>query len=186
MKIGITGSIASGKTTVAKMIADKKNPLFDADASVKKLYSDKNFKSKITKRFNLIKSKNIKDQLKSLIIKNNQNLKKLEKFIHPYVRKEMLKFIKKNKKKNLTVFEIPLLIESKLIKYFDKIIFVGAKRETRLKRYIKKGGNKAFFSLLENRQFNPRKKSKYCDYKIVNNKNINILKKQIKYIIKSI
>tara|TARA_A100001011_G_scaffold391919_2_gene478395 strand:- start:554 stop:1114 length:561 start_codon:yes stop_codon:yes gene_type:complete len=186
MKIGITGSIASGKTTVAKVIANKKNPLFSADDNVKSLYKDKHFKSRIIKKFSLAKSKNIKNQLKRLIVKDKQNLKELEKFIHPYVRKKMFEFIKKNIKKKLIVFEIPLLIESKLMKYFDKIVFVGAKRETRLKRYIKKGGNKSFFSLLENRQLSPSKKSKYCDYKIVNNKNINILNKKIKYIINNI
>ena len=98
----------------------------------------------------------------------------------------MLKFIKKNKKCIYVVLEVPLLVENKLMRYFDFIIFVGAKKKIRLNRYKKKGGNKFFFSLLEKRQLNPNKKSKFCDHIIVNNKDINILKKKIKYIIKDI
>ena len=75
IKIGITGSLASGKTTVAKIIANKKNPLFNADNSVKKFYSDKVFKSKFIKKFNLNNSGNFKKQIKNFIIQNKKNLK---------------------------------------------------------------------------------------------------------------
>ncbi len=47
IKIGITGSIASGKSLVAKIIAGKKYPLFDADQAVKKIYKNKNIKKKL-------------------------------------------------------------------------------------------------------------------------------------------
>ena len=60
IKIGITGSLSSGKTTVSKMISRKKYPLFSADKSVLNLYRNINFKKKIKKTFNLKNSKNLK------------------------------------------------------------------------------------------------------------------------------
>ena len=50
IKIGITGSLASGKSTVAKIISFKKYPLFDADKAVKKIYQTKNFKTKVSSK----------------------------------------------------------------------------------------------------------------------------------------
>ena len=55
IKIGITGSLASGKSTVAKIIASNKYPLFDADKAVKKIYQINSFKTKILKKFKLKK-----------------------------------------------------------------------------------------------------------------------------------
>ncbi len=60
IKVGITGSIASGKTTVAKMFAGKKYPLFDADNEVRKIYKTNFFKNKVRKKFSLTNTKNIK------------------------------------------------------------------------------------------------------------------------------
>ena len=48
-KIGITGSLASGKTTASKILSSKKGPLFSADKVVKKLYQNKNFKKLLVK-----------------------------------------------------------------------------------------------------------------------------------------
>ena len=60
MKIGITGSLASGKSSVAKILSKNKKLLFSADKVVKNLYSDNQFKTKIKKKFK-IKNKIIKD-----------------------------------------------------------------------------------------------------------------------------
>ena len=110
----------------------------------------------------------------------------LEKIIHPLVRKEIKKFLKKNKRKKLLIFEIPLLVESKLMKQYDKIIFVNSRRKIRLKRYLKKGNNKNIFDLLNNRQLPSTKKIKFCDYVINNNGSLKLLKKNIKNIIKKL
>ena len=74
IKIGITGSLASGKTTVAKIISSKKNPLFDADKSVKRIYQSSNFKSKVFKKFKLKNRNNIKDDLKKIILKSCEGI----------------------------------------------------------------------------------------------------------------
>ena len=65
IKIGITGSIASGKTTASKILSYKRGPLFSADKVVKKLYQNKKFKSSIGKRFRVKNNNQIKNSLKS-------------------------------------------------------------------------------------------------------------------------
>ena len=111
-----------------------------------------------------------------------QQSKDLEKIIHPIVRKQIRNFLKNNKKKKFVIFEIPLLIESKLMKNYDKIILVNSRRDIRLKRYLKRGNNKKIFNLLNKRQLSPAKKIKFCDYVINNNGSIKLLKKNFKNI----
>ena len=175
--IGITGSIASGKTTVTNLLAGKKYPIFSADNVVSGFYKKNYFIEKLIKKFKLKKNNKIKEQIK-LILNNKQNLDKLEAIIHPLVRKQMKIFLKKKNK--FLFLEIPLLVEGKLNKYFDKINFVNAKKKIRIKRYLNKGGNKEIFRLLDDRQLSPLTKKKVCDYTINNNFSLNLLKKNVK------
>lgn len=181
IKIGITGSISSGKSTVAKMIAKKKYPLFNADTEVAKLYRNKKFKIKIRKKLNIDSDKKIKDAIKKVVNKNKDIIKDIEYLVHPEIRKRMDSFMKRRSK--ILVFEIPLLIENKLMSYFDVLLFVNASKEIRLKRYLKKGGDKKTFSILDNRQLKASKKIKFCNKVINNNKSLVILKKEMKDII---
>ena len=64
IKIGITGSLASGKTTASKILSLRRGPLFSADKTVKELYQNKQFKSLIAKRFRLKNNNQIKKSLK--------------------------------------------------------------------------------------------------------------------------
>ena len=182
-KIGITGSLASGKSTASKILRNK-GPVFSADSIVKKLYSQKKFRKHISKKLNIQSSSNIKSLIKQKILRDKFFFKNLEKIIHPLVRKEMINFTQKHKDKKFIFFEIPLLVESRLMKNFDVIFFIKAKKNLRLKRFKKKGGNKFFFNLLNKKQFNDKKKAKYCDHVIVNEKNLNILKKSLLSIMK--
>ena len=183
MKIGITGSLASGKTTVCKLLSNNRYPLFSADNVVKELYRSSSFRNSVSKKFKIKNNNQIKKNLKKMIFNNSAELKKLEKIIHPLVRKKMKKFPAKNKNKKLLFYEIPLLIESKLMKYFDKIIFIKSKKQLRLKRFKSKNGDKKLFNLLNNKQMRDNKKIKFCDHVIVNEKNLKILKKDLSTII---
>ena len=147
IKIGITGSIASGKTTASKILSYRRGPLFSADNEISKFYRDNNFKKYLIKKFNIKTGSNLKNSLKQKIFDNNNNIKKLEKIIHPLVRKKMKKFFIKNRKKNKTFCEIPLLIENKLMKYFDIIIFFKTNKITRFKRFKASGGDENLFQI---------------------------------------
>ena len=183
IKIGITGSLASGKTTASKILSSRRGPLFSADKAVKELYKNKNFKSLVSKKFKVKNNSQLKKSLKNLILKNKNNIKKLEKIIHPLVRKKMKNFTARNRNKKLLFYEIPLLIESKLMKHFNVIVFIKAKKQLRLRRFQSKSGNKKLFNLLNNKQINDVKKIKFCNHVVVNEKNLNILKKNLLVII---
>ena len=69
------------------------------------------------------------------------------------------------------------------MRHFNVIIFIKAKKKLRLKRFQSKKGDKKLFNLLNNKQMNETKKIKFCDYVVVNEKNLNILKKKLMVII---
>ena len=108
----------------------------------------------------------------------------LEKIIHPLVRKQMIVFLDKNKNKKMLFCEIPLLVENKLKKYFDVVIFIQSKKSLRLKRYKQKGGNEKLFSLLNRRQLKDAQKVIFCNHIVVNNSSLDLLKKKLLNIMK--
>ena len=179
MKIAITGSLASGKTSATKLLSKGKYPIFNADNAVKQLYSQNSFIKKMRNKLRINKNRNIKQTIKKEILRNNIKLHKIEKLIHPFVRSKMYLFIKKNRKQKYLFFEIPLLIESNLQKKFDITIFVTSKKNKRLTRFMKKGGSKSLFNILDKRQLSPRKKKAKCDYTVVNNSSLKVLKKKL-------
>ena len=183
-KIGVTGLLASGKSTVSKLIARKRHPLFSADLSVKNLYKKKAFIRIIKNKFKLKSTQNIKKKIRKIIKNDKKKLKELEHIIHPLVRKDMRYFLKKNKNKKILVLEIPLLIESKLMNYFDIIIFVNSSENKRIKRYIKNKGSAKMFKLLSRNQKNRKAKIKHSDYIVQNNTSLKELKKNVSIIVK--
>ena len=178
-KIGITGSLASGKTSASKILSHNRGPLFSADKEVLKLYKSKAFKRLISKKFRIKKNQNIKRELKKKITKDRSTINKLEKIIHPLIRREMHNFIKKNSHKRYVFFEIPLLVESRLMKIFDLIFFIKAKKSIRLRRFRASGGDKKLFEILNKKQFSVKKKSEQCHHVVVNEKNLKFLKKRL-------
>ena len=72
------------------------------------------------------------------------------------------------------------------MKYFDIIIFVAAKKNLRLKRYLHKKGNKKIFTILNKRQIVPSKKIKISDHVIYNNGSLKNLKNKVKILMNKI
>ena len=129
IKIGITGDIGSGKSFVASQFG---YPVFNADKEVKKIYKNsKNCFIELKKNLpKFITSYPIKKKdLKKAVLENKNNLKKIEKIVHPEVQKSMKKFIKTNKNKKILVFDIPLLMENKIYKKNYILVYVDAKKK---------------------------------------------------------
>tara|TARA_B100000131_G_scaffold281116_1_gene287474 strand:- start:84 stop:638 length:555 start_codon:yes stop_codon:yes gene_type:complete len=184
MNIGVTGSLSSGKSSVVKLLAKKNYKVFSADKIVKSLYRSYSFKRKLKKKFK-IEGKNVLKEVRKKLSDKSLNLKFLGNFIQPMVRKKMVKFLKNNKTKN-KILEIPLLVENRLMKYFDIIILVSAPKNVRLKRYLQSGGKKFFFDLLDKNQITIKKKVKYCDFLVVNNNTKKYLSKRIDVIMNNL
>ena len=124
IRIGIVGDIGSGKSHIAKQFGF---PVFNADNEVKKIYKkNKKCFKKLKKIFpNHIFSFPIKKkELSRAALENKNNVKKINKIVHPEVRLRMKKFIKKYEKKKAVVLDIPLLLESNINKKRDILVFV--------------------------------------------------------------
>ena len=189
IRVGVMGGIGSGKSFIAKLF---NCPVFNADKEVNRVYkNDKNcfvkLKKKLPKFINSFPVK--KKQLVKAIREDKKNLAKISSIVHPIVRKRMKVFLAKNKKNKMVVLDIPLLIENKLNKKDDVLLFVKSKKKEVLKR-LKKRANfdvKVLKSLEEN-QIILLKKRQLANYivdnnftKIIMKKKVNFLKKKILY-----
>ena len=128
IRIGILGDIGSGKSFVAKSF---NYPVFNADNEVGKLYKKNR---KIFTKLNKALPKYItqfpikKEEVTKTILANKNNLRKIIKIIHPEIRKKMNIFLKKNKRSKYIILDIPLLLENKINKRKDILIFVQSKK----------------------------------------------------------
>ena len=121
-----------------------------------------------------------KDKINLIFIGNKFNSKIY--FYYIRILKFFTEFFFKNKK--ILFLEIPLLVESKLMKYFDVILLIKSNKILRLKRYKAKKGDIRLFNLLDKQQLNANKKIKYCNHVIINNKTLAVFKKKLLNIIK--
>ena len=137
-KIGITGSIGTGKTTIANIFAIFNIPIFDADREIKKILGKKKIKQKLKNIWPLIIKKNHIDKLKlrEIIFSNKIEKKKLEKLLYPYLEIEFKKFETTNFKKNIVVYDVPLIYETKTEKRYDKILLAHCNKETQRERVL--------------------------------------------------
>jgi len=182
-RIGIIGDIGSGKSFVANQF---RFPVFNADKEVNKIYKKNKIcfyklKNKLPK---YIKSYPInKIELSNAILSNSKNLKKIVNIVHPIVRKRLNFFLKKNIKKRIVILDIPLLIENKINKKNDILIFVDAKKKeinSRLKKRI--NYNKKLIDNFRKIQKPLIIKKKLSSYVIKNNFKLLSIKKSIKLI----
>ena len=111
--IGLTGSIGMGKTETARIFSNLGIPVYDADASVHKIYESGNIGALAIKKLfpEAISADGSVDRkiLSSIVVGNKTNIKKLEEIIHPLLKKDRLVFFEKNKNKKIVVLDIPLL-----------------------------------------------------------------------------
>ena len=180
IRVGIIGDIGSGKSFVSKLF---KYPIFNADNEVKNIYkNNKNCFVKLKKKLpNYIKSFPIKkrDLIKAINADKN-NLEKITDIVHPLVRNKLDNFLKKNKKRKMVILDIPLLIENKINKKGDVLIFIKTDKSKILNRLKKrKNYNKTILKKLRDNQTLVLKKRKLANYIVENNYSPNIMKKKI-------
>ena len=170
--VGITGGIATGKSTIVKFLQKKGYKVHDSDLVVKKIYSQPNKQLLATLKniglSNSIKNKQIdKGVIRNEIFSDKTKKKKLEKFIHKEVRISRNLFIKKhkNKKNKIIFFDIPLLFEAKLTHICHYIILLYTPKKTKIERALKrKNINKEAIIKILNNQIDDKIKKKNSDY----------------------
>ncbi|RPF55391.1 dephospho-CoA kinase [Aquisalibacillus elongatus] len=143
--IGLTGSIATGKSTVSKMFKEWDIPVVDADQIARDVVKPGwPAYEKIVDYFGeqvLFEDRTInRKKLGEIVFQNEEERKKLNGFIHPEIRKEMLRqrdyYIQLGEQ--AVVLDIPLLFESELFDYVDKVLVVYVDPETQMERLMER------------------------------------------------
>lgn len=143
MIIGLTGSIASGKSTVSKMLADMGYPIIDADLVARQVVEPgtetlRQIEELFGKEVILKDGTMDREKVGELIFSDPASRKKLNDVIHPAIRQEMLRqrsaFIQQGRE--VIIMDIPLLFESKLQHFVDKILVVSVTEENQFKRLV--------------------------------------------------
>ena len=187
IRLAVVGDIGSGKSYVAKLFG---YPVFNADAEVAKLYKKSrrcynNLKKALP---NYISSFPIKkNKLSEAIIDDHNNLKKIIKIIHPEVQLHMNNFIKRNKRKKFVVLDIPLLMENKINRKNDVLIFIDARKKEITKRLQKRPNtNLKIIKRIKKFQLPVELKKKRSNFIIKNNFRNNYIKKNVKKVMEKI
>jgi dephospho-CoA kinase len=129
---------------------------------------------------------NKKEIVKS-ILSNQKNLKKIIDIVHPIVRSRMNKFIYKNKKKKMIVLDVPLLLENKIEKKTNILVFVDAKKKEIIKNLKKrKNYNLKIMKILKKFQLPLNYNKKKADFVIKNNFKMQPVKKSVKLLKKKL
>ncbi|WP_304127678.1 dephospho-CoA kinase [Gemella sanguinis] len=173
MIIGITGSIACGKSTVSNYLKSKGYIVIDADKIGHEALDDDYVKEKLILAFGneiLEDNKINRQKLGELVFGNSSNLNVLNSIIHPEIRKKILEKIDKNNDKKLIFIDVALLFEAKFDDLVDKIIVVYVDENTQLTRLMKRNSisKKEALSRIVS-QMSPIEKAKLGDYTVNNN-----------------
>ena len=185
--VGLTGGIATGKTTITNFLKKKKFAVHDSDAVVKKMYfkpssafikSLRNIGLGNTIKGKIINRKIIREE----IFRNQNKKRKLEKYIHKEVKKSRDKFLTKHKKKKtkIVILDIPLLFEAKLKHICDYVILLYLPKKLKIQRALaRKGMTKDILLKIIENQLNDSYKKKTADFIINTSKTKNYCFKMI-------
>ena len=195
IKIGLTGSIAVGKSFVLDIFKIKYNiPVFSSDECVRKIYAENIGLKKFIKE-NILECDRefTSEDIASIVFKDSAKLQILENFIHPLVKMEREEFINQefDNQSQLVVIEVPLLFEKNLEYEFDSIILVDVGEDIQEERaLLRKNMTREKYLSIKAKQIPNNEKIERCDF-VINNHNeeatinnigniINELKRQVR------
>ena len=141
MIIGLTGGIASGKSTVSKYLVEKGFKVYDADKIAKDISGKKSVQEEIILTFGneiLDENGNVdRKKLKEIVFEDKEKLKQLNAIIHPKVI-DFYKELKEQNTDKIIIFDVPLLFESGIDKFCDKILVVISDYKIQLNRIVER------------------------------------------------
>lgn len=192
-KIAITGNVATGKSTVCRILKDHGASTLSSDTIIHQLLA--NDPSCIEQVISLFGSKVITDEkidrkkVADIVFSDEEKLNALESLLHPLLLRridEEFKKVEAEGKENYFVVELPLVQEIGREKDFDLIVAVVSDNDEAMKRFIQAGFSKNSFLKRNARQWDPEKKARHADYVIVNDGTFEDLKQKILEMIKEI
>lgn len=184
MIVGLTGGIASGKSTVSNFFKELGLEVLDADEIVKEVSQKKDTINKIVRVFGKDildnKGKIIREKLRVKAFENKELLNKLNGIIHPQVIEIFVKKKKEISESSIVIFDIPLLYEAEMENLCDKIVVVYIKKELQIERVIERDKNtRELAEKIINAQMSLEEKAKRADIVINNNGTLEDLKNQV-------
>ncbi len=192
--VGLTGGIATGKSTVAKMFVTYGIPVIDTDKiSFDLLRKGCNAYNEVLALFGkeiLLTNNDInRKKLGRAIFNDNVKRKKLNNIIHPKVRAITLSEVKKQEElgAEIIVIDVPLLFETNFVRLVDKTIVVYTNAKLQVERLIGRDSIKKEYALLKIESQMPiEEKVKLADYVINNSASILTTRKEFNKIIKEL
>ena len=188
--IAITGSVGTGKTTLAGLVKQLGYAVYDVDAWVARLYYQKDFINVIAGHFpSVIKAGRVdKRALRNIVFNDNKKLKLLESLIHPFLKQTLKKLIRKNRHSSELFFiDIALLFEMGWEKFCDYVILTDVDYEIQKQRVMKRDNVTAEdFEKINKIQIDNKKKALMVDEVINTDKPLNLLLVKLIYLIEKI
>ncbi len=188
MLLGVTGGIASGKSTVAKMLEEMGAPIIDFDVLSRVVVEpEKPAWKDIVNYFGeqvLLEDKTLdRQKLSGIVFQDMEKRKKLESFTHPRIGEEFVKLVQEFTSKDPNVIiqvVIPLLIEINMQALFHKLVLVYIPEEEQVKRLMERDNitREMAMNILKS-QMSIEEKRGYCDFIIDNTGTIEETKKQV-------
>ena len=170
IRLGLTGSMATGKSTVANMFRDQNVPIYDADKAVHELYKGEAV-GPVGELFPdaIINGQVDRKALSAIVLNDKTKLASLEKVVHPLVHQKMHQFIEDHKKAgaDLVILEIPLLFETGKTYPLDKIVVTYCADDIQFQRAMGRPGmTKEKFEAIKARQMPQSEKRERADFAI--------------------
>ncbi len=191
-KIGITGSIGSGKSTVSEYLSAKGYAIVDADALVKEIYLEREYVDKMVEVFGDIRLAEDSTQLDkkkifNLVFSDKTQLEKLVQTIHPFIEKKIMQSASEHQHEEMVFFDIPLLFEKGYEKMMDKVIAVYCEDDTRWSRASKRSNKTvAEIQSVDKMQMTQQEKKSKADYVLDNSTTLEHLHQQIENLLEEI
>lgn len=185
IKVGLTGGIGSGKTTVCHVFKLLGIPVYHADIHARKLSdTDNEIRKSLTNLFgaDIYNESGLnRKRLSELIFQNRNLLQKVNEIIHPKVLDHFNQWISEYQQMKYIIHEAAIIFESGMKNIFDKIITVTAPKDMRIKRIIERGGlSEDDVKKIIKNQWPEKKKRNISDYIIINNQKRLILPQILK------
>lgn len=172
MNIGITGSIACGKSTVSDYLITKGYTIIDADKLGHVALTSNDVKRKLAEKFgdDILENNEInREKLGKLVFGNDDNLKILNSIIHPKIKELILKLQEEHKDEDLVFLDIALLYEANFVNLVEKVAVVYVDENVQLERLMTRNSlsKEEALKRIES-QMSPREKASLGDF-VINN-----------------
>lgn len=191
MRVGLTGGIGAGKSTVADLFARRGAVVIRADELARQVIekSTPGFDQVVSRFGNIILDKEGKidrAKLAAIVFSEQKLLEDLENIIHPLVREETNRIMDRQTPETIIINEIPLLLEKQMQSLFDYLVIVMSSEKNRLARLVNNGFTQDQVKARMSKQVDNETRKASADYLIVNDGDFNQLEKDVEKIWQSL